>query len=92
MLRLINHSLTKAGETNMCNDWMIDVLKDMRQVALQNAMLDFAEHLDDAIIVAAVELGERKVNATVEEYDREDRQSIRPLARYGDSEPAPIPC
>jgi len=76
----------------MCNDWMIDVLKDMRKVALQNAMLDFAEQLDDAIIVAAVELGELQVNATVEEYDGKDRQSTRSLARYGDAEPAPIPC
>ena len=92
MLRLINCSLTKVGEINMCNDWMIDVLKDMRQVALQNAMLDFAEQLDDAIIVAAVELGEAQGNATVEEYDRENRQSIGSLARYGDAKPAPIPC
>lgn len=76
----------------MGNDWMIDVLKDMRQVALQNAMLDFAEQLDDAIIVAAVELGERKANATVEEYDRKDRKSTRSLAGYGDAKPAPVPC
>ncbi len=92
MLRLINRSLTKLGKTDMSNDWMIDVLKDMRQVALQNAMLDFAEHLDDAIIVAAVELGERQVNATVEEYDRENRQSLRMLGGFGEAEGAPVPC
>ncbi len=92
MLRLINASLTNVGKTDMCNDWMIDVLKDMRQVALQNAMLDFAECLDDAIVVAAVELEERQVNATVEEYDRENRKSTRSLARLGETRPAPVPC
>jgi len=76
----------------MCNDWMIDVLKDMRQVALQNAMLDFAEQLDDAIVIAAVELNERQLDTTVEEYDRKNRSSAGYLAGYGDADTTPIPC
>lgn len=40
----------------MTNDWMIDVLVDLRKFATKQAMLDLAEHLDDAILVAATEL------------------------------------
>ncbi len=76
----------------MCDDWMIDVLKDMRKVALQNAMLSFAEHLDDAILVAAVELEERQVSTTAGENDRENRQSIKSVGGIGESGSAPISC
>lgn len=91
MLRLINFSLTKV-DNNMCNDWMIDVLKDMRQVALKNAMLNLAEQLDDAIVVAALELKERGEISTVEEYDRENRNSFGMLGGYGETERSPRPC
>ena len=37
-------------------DWMIDVLADLRACALNNKMTKLAEHLDDAILVAASEL------------------------------------
>lgn len=40
----------------MNNEWMIDVLTDLRKFALKQAMLDLAEHLDDAIFVAAAEM------------------------------------
>lgn len=40
----------------MSNEWMIDVLADLRKFAAQQAMLELAEHLDDAIMVAAVEI------------------------------------
>ncbi len=43
----------------MTDDWIIDVLKDLRKVAAGNAMLELAETLDDAILVAAAELGEQ---------------------------------
>ena len=40
----------------MNNEWMIDVLTDLRKFAMKQAMLDLAEHLDDAIFVAAAEM------------------------------------
>ncbi len=40
----------------MTNDWMIDVLTDLRKFATKQAMPELAEHLDDAILVAATEL------------------------------------
>lgn len=40
----------------MTNEWMIDVLTDLRKFAAKQAMLNLAEHLDDAILVAAVEI------------------------------------
>lgn len=43
----------------MTNEWMIDVLTDLRKFATKQAMLDLAEHLDDAILVAAVEIHKR---------------------------------
>lgn len=43
----------------MTNEWMIDVLTDLRNFAEKQAMLELAEHLDDAILVAAVEIRNR---------------------------------
>ena len=43
----------------MNNEWMIDVLADLRKFAVKQAMLELAEHLDDAILVAAVEIREQ---------------------------------
>lgn len=40
-------------------DWVIDILKDIRQFSEKNGMLELAEQLDDAIFVAACELGVR---------------------------------
>jgi len=40
----------------MTNEWMIDVLADLRNFAAKQAMLELAEHLDDAILVATVEI------------------------------------
>ncbi len=44
----------------MSNEWMIDVLADLRKFALNQTMLDLAEHLDDAILVAATEVRNQK--------------------------------
>ena len=46
---------TLASDT-VKKDWMIDVLADLRVCALNNKMLELAEHLDDAILVAASEI------------------------------------
>lgn len=40
----------------MTNEWMIDVLTDLRKFAEKQAMLELAEHLDDAILVATIEI------------------------------------
>jgi len=45
---------TLASDT-VKKDWMIDVLADLRACALNNKMTKLAEHLDDAILVAASE-------------------------------------
>ena len=37
--------------------WVIDILKDIRQFSEKNGLLDLAEQLDDAIFVAASEIG-----------------------------------
>lgn len=39
--------------------WVIDILKDIRQFSERKGMLELAEHLDDAIFVAAREIGAR---------------------------------
>ncbi len=46
---------TLASDT-VKKDWMIDVLADLRVCALNNSMTELAEHLDDAILVAASEI------------------------------------
>lgn len=54
----------------MTNDWMIDVLADLRKFAEKQSMLDLAEHLDDAILVAATELRAiEKSQTVVKTYD-----------------------
>tara|TARA_Y100000815_G_scaffold196612_1_gene180128 strand:- start:28 stop:270 length:243 start_codon:yes stop_codon:yes gene_type:complete len=40
----------------MAQDWIIDVLADLRQYAIRNYHMRLAEQLDDAILVAATEL------------------------------------
>lgn len=49
-------------------DWMIDILKDIRQFSEKNGMLELAEHLDDAIFVAACEIGARIEGAGSSEF------------------------
>lgn len=40
----------------MSQDWIIEILADVRQFAHKNAMLQLAEQLDDAIVTAAREM------------------------------------
>ena len=40
----------------MKHEWMIAVLADLRKFAKNQAMLELAEHLDDAIVLAVVEI------------------------------------
>lgn len=41
----------------MNKEWIIDVLADLRACALNSKMTVLAEHLDDAMFLAATELG-----------------------------------
>ena len=41
----------------MKNDWIIDVLVDLKNFSAKNRLTDRAEHLDDTIAVATTELG-----------------------------------
>lgn len=43
----------------MTNDWIIDVLMDLRLFAEQNGLATLADHLDDTVLVAASELAAR---------------------------------
>lgn len=40
----------------MSQEWMIDVLTDLKNFAQRNGLLGLAEQLDDSILVAAAEL------------------------------------
>ncbi len=60
----------------MSQDWMIDVLSDIRQYARKNKFPGLAEILDDAIIVAAVELRERGAVVGVAEEDDSETGNV----------------
>jgi hypothetical protein len=47
--------------------WVIDILKDIRQFSEKNGMVNLAEHLDDAIIIAASEIGAKLACAGIVE-------------------------
>jgi hypothetical protein len=49
--------------THMKAYWVIDILKDIRQFSEKNGMLELAEQLDDAIFVAASEIGMKLASA-----------------------------
>lgn len=38
-------------------DWVIDILKDIRQFSEKNGLPELCEQLDDAIFIAAREIG-----------------------------------
>jgi hypothetical protein len=40
----------------MKNDWIIDILREIRSFSEKNGFLELAEHLDDVIFVAAREI------------------------------------
>ena len=40
----------------MKNDWIIDVLMDLKKFSARNRLNHLAEHLDDTIMVATTEL------------------------------------
>ena len=64
----------------MAQDWIIDVIADLRQYAIRNYHLRLAEQLDDAIVVAAAEL-------RAAELAMEEDPPIRPVGRSADIAP-----
>ncbi|WP_125459005.1 hypothetical protein [Oceanicella actignis] len=56
---IFGHQGSTDGRSPVKNEWMIDVLADLRQFALRNYYISLAEQIDDAIVVAAVELKKR---------------------------------
>lgn len=40
----------------MSQEWILDLLTDLRAAAEQGALYELAEHLDDALVIAAREL------------------------------------
>ena len=55
----------------MSQEWMLDLLTDLKGFAQKNAMVTLTEHLDDALIIAAREIGEISGGKTTasSEYD-----------------------
>lgn len=49
----------------MNSEWIMDVLSDLRNFAEKQSMLDLAEHLDDAILVAAGEIRDQAESQSV---------------------------
>jgi len=49
----------------MSQEWMLDLLNDLRVVAEKQAMFELAEHLDDAVLLAAREVRASKACSTV---------------------------
>lgn len=64
----------------MTNEWIIDVLADLRQYALRNRYMALAEQLDDAIVVAAGELYAEQEAASQAHADL-SRAMLSPLPR-----------
>ncbi len=55
----------------MSQEWMLDLLTDLRVVAENNAMYDLAEHLDDALLLAAREIRQSKACSTLAGVDHD---------------------
>ena len=48
--------LTNLKETDMANDWILDVLADLKKYATKNGLSALARQLDDATLIAATEI------------------------------------
>lgn len=57
----------------MANDWILDVLADLRAFSSLNGMPRLAEHLDDATLAAAAEIAVAK---GIAEADRGDGHAV----------------
>ncbi|RPE67290.1 hypothetical protein EDD53_1695 [Pacificibacter maritimus] len=69
----------------MRNDWILDVLTDLRTFAELNGMPATADHLSDACLVVAVELANKDPEAQVDracqhEIANRELSRIRPAS------------
>ena len=48
--------MTIPGELVMQNDWILDVLSDLRSFAQKNGLVRLAQQLDETALLAAVEI------------------------------------
>ena len=67
----------------MANDWILDVLADLRAFASLNGMPRLAEHLDDATLAAAAEIAGAKARA---EEAKGDGQAVTMAVAARDAE------
>ncbi|GFE63294.1 hypothetical protein [Litoreibacter roseus] len=54
----------------MTNDWIIDVLTDLKKFSATNELGRLADHLDDTIMVAANELSSEQSEQLVGSFDQ----------------------
>lgn len=64
----------------MEQDWVLDVLTDLKIFAQQNGMFNLAEQLDDTLLVAAVDLRQDSRGSTKGGYGSEAGCSGRKVA------------
>ncbi|WGI20966.1 hypothetical protein [Amylibacter sp. IMCC11727] len=64
----------------MSQEWMIDVLQDLRKFAIRNQLTELAEQLDDTIHIAVTELVKKTPDRVAAEQNAESPRSV-PRAR-----------
>ncbi len=68
----------------MTNEWIIDVLLDLKKFSAANDMQMLAEHLDDTILVATTELSNQVIPARRMAGDIEQVRGFTGSASQGD--------
>lgn len=61
----------------MSNLWIMELLVSARDIAKKRDMLRLAEHMDDALLVAASELHDAQVTGGEARHDRGDTAAYR---------------
>lgn len=69
MLWLFGAILIPLRTMDMANDWILDVLSDLRTFARSNGLPALASQLDDATLIAATELASQEGPLTTERWD-----------------------
>ncbi len=59
----------------MTNDWIIDVLADLRSFSRKNGLPGLAEQLDDTILLAAAEIGRNRAEGRTAGHEGKARES-----------------
>ncbi len=60
----------------MSQEWMIDVLQDLRNFAVKNDLAELAEQLDDTIHIAVTELTVKASQTVVSEQNAKPNGSV----------------